>query len=94
MQPDRFSWLHGIADPVRLEVLCRLIVVDQATATELAARCLASPPTLRRHLEAMVAVGLLRERPGESDGETAGRPPATFSLPPGVKASVRAVLRT
>lgn len=86
------SWLQGVADPVRLEVVRRLSEVDQATATELSRQCLASSPTLRRHLEAMVAAGVLYERAGESDGERPGRPPAKFSLAPAVRESIASVL--
>jgi predicted ArsR family transcriptional regulator len=66
------SWLHGIADPVRLGVLRGLAGVEQATAAELAARCQASLPTLRRHLDALVAVGLIEQEAGESDGRDDG----------------------
>lgn len=85
-------WLRGIADPVRLSVLHRLSEVERATAGELAARCQTSRPTLRRHLEAMVAIGLIEERAGESDGETPGRPAARFSLAASVRESVCAAL--
>lgn len=88
-EPSTLEWIHGVADPVRLEVLRRLTEVGQATATELGRDCPASSPTLRRHLEAMVAAGLVQERPGESDG---GRPPAIFSLAPRVRQSVQVTL--
>lgn len=85
-------WLAGIADPVRLYILCALSEMGEATAADLAAEGQASPQTLRRHLEALVALGVIRERPGESDGETPGRPPARFSLPADVRQGVRAAL--
>jgi predicted ArsR family transcriptional regulator len=52
----------------------------------------ASHPTLRRHLAALTVSGVVHEKPGESDGETPGRPATHFSLAPGVKNSVRSVL--
>lgn len=87
------GWLHGVADPVRLNVIHRLCKVELATAAELAIGCQTSKPTLRRHLGAMVAIGLIEEQAGESDGETAGRPAARFSLSPGVRQSVESALR-
>ena len=49
-------------------------------------------PTIRRHLEALVAVGLVAAVEGTSDGYTPGRPATRFSLPPEISASVRALL--
>jgi predicted ArsR family transcriptional regulator len=86
------EWLQGIADPVRLGVLRGLTEAERATAAELARHCEASGPTLRRHLAAMVALGLVTEENGESDGATTGRPAARFSLPPPVRESVREIL--
>lgn len=83
-------WLEVVADPVRLQILRRLSSVREATASELAARGPASYQTLRRHLEALEAFGVIEARPGISDGETSGRPPTRFSLVPEVRASVRA----
>ena len=90
---EQGRWLYGVADPVRLGVLRGLTAVERATATELAARCQASMPTLRRHLDALVAIGLIEQRAGESDGETAGRPAAQFSLSPQLRASVESVFQ-
>lgn len=87
------GWLHGVADPVRLGVLRGLTAVEGATASELAARCQASMPTLRRHLDALVAVGLIEQEAGESDGETTGRPAARFSLNRELRPSVESVFR-
>jgi predicted ArsR family transcriptional regulator len=78
---------------VRLGVLHELSETELATATELLGRCQASMPTLRRHLDAMVAIGLVEEQSGESDGETPGRPAARFSLAPELRESVRSVIR-
>jgi DNA-binding transcriptional ArsR family regulator len=91
--PRSSSWLGVIADPIRLHIMSALSQVTEATAAEIADEALASPQTLRRHLEALVAFGVIDERPGESDGETRGRPAARFSLSTEVRASVRLVLR-
>lgn len=78
-----------VADPVRLQILRALSQVTDATASELAAHSPASYQTLRRHLDALEAFGVIRAQPGVSDGETSGRPAARFSLSPDVRESVR-----
>lgn len=83
-----------VADPVRLQILRALSEVSDATASELAAHSPASHQTLRRHLEALEAVGVIRARPGIRDGETAGRPAARFSLVPDVRRSVCSVFNS
>jgi predicted ArsR family transcriptional regulator len=85
-------WLEVVADPVRLQILRSLSGVADATASELADRSPASHQTLRRHLEALEALGVIRSRPGASDGATSGRPAARFSLTPRVRESVCSVL--
>lgn len=85
------SWLEVLADPVRLSVLRVLSEMGEATAGELIAHSHTSDPTLRRHLEAMVALGLVREHRGESDGLTPGRPAARFRLDSQVHASACAL---
>jgi DNA-binding transcriptional ArsR family regulator len=82
----------GIADPVRLDLIRRLMEVEEATAAELSECCKASRPTVRRHLEALVAVGLVAAVEGTSDGYTPGRPATRFSLAPEISASVRELL--
>jgi DNA-binding transcriptional ArsR family regulator len=81
-----------IADPVRLGILRSLSQTEEATAAELAEWGQASSQTLRRHLDALVALGVLREHAARSDGETPGRPAAHFSLPAEMRESVRSVL--
>jgi len=76
---------------VRLQILRSLSRTADATASELAAQSPASYQTLRRHLEALEAFGVIRARAGVSDGETSGRPATHFSLTPDVRESVRSV---
>ena len=83
-------WIDVIADPVRLQILRSLCQVGEATAAELANESPASHQTLRRHLEALEASGVILAKPGASDGETLGRPPARFELSPEMRESVRA----
>jgi DNA-binding transcriptional ArsR family regulator len=84
--------LEVIADPIRLTILRSLSQVEEATASDLATWGQASSQTLRRHLEALVSLGVIREHPARSDGETPGRPPARFSLPAEMRESVRSIL--
>jgi predicted ArsR family transcriptional regulator len=88
---DRAGWLNLVADPIRLHILRSLAEVGNATATDLANWGRASNQTMRRHLDAMVAFGVVDEQAGESDGQTPGRPAARFSLRPGIRESVRGV---
>ncbi len=88
---QRPHWLDVIADPVRLQILRSLNQASEATATELATRSQASYQTLRRHLEALEAFGVIQARPGRSDGETSGRPATRYSLAADVRESVRSV---
>jgi DNA-binding transcriptional ArsR family regulator len=92
--PRTARWLEVIADPIRLAILRSLSHVEEATASDLATWSQASSQTLRRHLEALVSLGVIREHPARSDGETPGRPPARFSLPAEMRESVRSVLAT
>lgn len=74
------TWLEVLVDPVRLNVLLALGDRGAGTAGEIAARCHASERTVKRHLEALVTLGVTRKAPAESDGERPGRPPARFIL--------------
>lgn len=85
-------WLEVIADPVRLGILRSLSQVEEATAADLAIWGQASSQTLRRHLDALVSLGVIREHAAQSDGETPGRPAAHFSLPVEMRESVRSIL--
>jgi len=84
--------LHGIADPVRLGLVRCLAEREEATAAELSGQCEASGPTIRRHLEALVASGIVAEAAGASDGATPGRPAARFSLQPEARESLARLL--
>jgi predicted ArsR family transcriptional regulator len=77
-----------VADPVRLQILRKLSRVDNATISELASDSPASYQTLRRHLDALEAFGVIHAQPGVSDGGS-GRPAARFSLDPDLRESVR-----
>jgi predicted ArsR family transcriptional regulator len=90
---QRSHWLDVIADPVRLQILRSLSQVTEATTSDLAIRSQASYQTLRRHLEALEALGVIQARPGESDGETPGRPAVRFRLAADIRESVRSVFR-
>lgn len=85
---QRPHWLDVVADPVRLQILRSLSQVEYATAAQLAAGGSASYQTLRRHLEALEAYGVIEAQAGVSDGES-GRPPMRFSLRPEIRESVR-----
>lgn len=88
------KWLNAIADPTRVHILRLLSETRTATAADLASSAAASHQTLRRHLEALVVTGVLREHPGQSDGETRGRPASRFSLSPETGESIRRVFGT
>lgn len=92
--PGATGWLEVVADPVRLGILRSLSHVTEATTADLATWGAASSQTLRRHLEALVSLGVIEEHPARSDGETPGRPAARFSLPAEVRESVRSVFET
>jgi len=85
------NWLEVVADPVRLQILRRLSRVDDATTAELASDSPASYQTLRRHLEALEAFGVIHTRAGTSGGAS-GRPAARFSLDPALRESVRSAI--
>lgn len=91
---ERRSWLEAVADPIRLQIVRSLSHMSEASAADLAISGQASCQTMRRHLDAMVAIGVIRERAGESDGQTPGRPASRFSLHPEVRESVRGVFGT
>jgi len=87
------SWFDILGDLTRLNLLVALMESGEASAAELACLTHTSAQTLRRHLSAMISLGLVREFGGESDGLTPGRPAARFSLDPVARRSVTALLR-
>jgi predicted ArsR family transcriptional regulator len=91
---ERSSWLDVIADPIRLQIIRSLSQVTEATASDLAGKSQASYQTLRRHLDVLELFGVIQILPGQSDGETPGRPAARFCLRPDVRESVQAVFGT
>lgn len=82
-----WSWAAVLTDPVRLSVLSGLCRLGTATITDLHELCHTSDPTIRRHLEALEALGLVREQPAERDGVSPGRPARSFTIDP--EATVR-----
>src|SRR5215510_12292817 len=85
-------WLAAVADPIRLHIIDALSKVEEASAVDLARGGAISEKTLRRHLEALLALNVIREREGRSDGVTPGRPASKFRLDPEVRVMVRSVL--
>lgn len=75
-----WSWSAILTDPVRLELLHVLCQMGAATTAELRRHCHTSDPTVRRHLEALEALGVVREYPGVRDGLTPGRPARRYLL--------------
>lgn len=86
------SWLSVLSDPVRLSVMLALVVLGEGSAGELRSWSHTSDPTLRRHLDALGALGLVEEIPGESDGESPGRPASRFRLEPEASERAKALL--
>ena len=82
------DWVGVVVDPVRLRILCSLSLVSDATAADLVSSGLVSGQTLRRHLDALVALGVIHVQPGVSDGRTPGRPATRFSLAAGMRERV------
>ena len=78
------SWMPILTDPVRLSLLRGLCRLEVATTAELRDLSHSSDPTIRRHLAALEALGIIRERPPERDGVTPGRPAKRYMLDPGV----------
>lgn len=86
--------LVGIADPLRLALVLCLARLGQATAPRLGELCDASLPTVRRHLETLVTIGIVTQAPGISDGATSGRPASRFSLRREVRERAQRLMET
>jgi predicted ArsR family transcriptional regulator len=82
MRLDDPTWASVLADPIRLTVLRLLHRLGTADVRELAARAHTSNRTLRRHLEALVALGLVHQVDPERDSLKPGRPATQFLLDP------------
>lgn len=80
--PDslHWSWISVLTDPARLSVLRGLCELGTTTTAELAACCHTSDRTVRRHLEALEALGLVHVQAGERDGLTPGRPASRCTI--------------
>lgn len=76
------GWFDVLGDAIRLRLLASLVELGAASAAELSQQVQASEAALRRHLEMMVALGLVLERAGCSDGLTPGRPAVRYRLVP------------
>ncbi len=85
------SWLPVLSDPVRLNLLRCLCEVETVTTGELAPKAHTSERTVRRHLDVLVELGLAEERRGQSDGETPGRPAASYTLRAATREQARAL---
>lgn len=92
--PESFHWSWGsvLTDPVRLAVLRALCDLGTATAADLGSRCHTSDRTVRRHLRAMKALGLVHEQLGERDGLTPGRPASRFTIDVDTAVRIRSLL--
>ncbi len=87
------SWLEVLGERTRVELFFALALAGEASASELASLTGAGKQTLRRHLAALVALGLAEEFEGQSDGLTPGRPAARFRLGPEARRSALALAR-
>jgi predicted ArsR family transcriptional regulator len=74
------DWLVVLSDPIRLNLLRCLCELEEVSTAQLAPRAHTSQRTVRRHLDVLVELGLVEERQGQSDGETPGRPAASYVL--------------
>lgn len=69
-----------LSDPARLSLLSGLCQLETATIAELRKVCHTSDPTVRRHIQALQALGLVREEPAVRDRIISGRPPKRFMI--------------
>lgn len=85
------TWLEVLADPVRLDVLVALSSAGSGSVSEIAQCCHAGERTVRRHLDALAALGLARQSLVGSGGERPGRPPTRFIIDERVRGRVMAL---
>jgi DNA-binding transcriptional ArsR family regulator len=100
------GWLEAVANPIRLRIVRHLSGCESASLDELSAAVAAQRNTVRAHLRALMAAGVVARLPGQSEGRL-GRPPARYRLerrdqprgvaargtPTGVRSPVSVVVR-
>jgi predicted ArsR family transcriptional regulator len=85
------TWLEVLTDPIRLRVMLALSTTGKGSAAELAQSCHASERTVKRHLDALLALGLIRQLRNEPGSDRRGRPPTRFILDSAVRDDAREV---
>jgi DNA-binding transcriptional ArsR family regulator len=73
------GWLEAVANPIRLRIVRHLNERDSASLDELAQEVSAQRNTVRVHLRALMAAGVVARLPGQPEGRL-GRPPARYRL--------------
>ncbi len=84
-------WIDAIANPVRGQIVRALSARGERTIAQLARVTHADPQTLRRHLRALTAAGVVVAAETRDDGRP-GRPAVTFELDASVREPVRDAL--
>lgn len=79
------TWLTVLSDPLRLTILRLLHQLGPSDVRVLAVQAHSSSRTLRRHLDALIAVRIVHEVGSAGDGFTPGRPASRFILDPRVR---------
>jgi len=79
-------------DPLRLTVVAALVDSPPLSTTELGLLAHVSERAVRRHVEALKAIGLVHEHQGEADGLTHGRPASRYALDPSATDALRRLL--
>lgn len=82
------SWLGILSDPVRLAVVAALCGVREANVTQISGDTHVSERTVRRHLNALIELGLAYEQQGRNDDLLSGRPATRFALDGSARARV------
>jgi predicted ArsR family transcriptional regulator len=83
------TWVTVFSDSVRLRIVSALSETALLTIAELSRDTHTSDRAIRRHLEVLVANGLVYEHRGERDGLTPGRPASRFALDSGARGQIR-----
>lgn len=74
------TWFAVLTNPGRLRILQSLTIRNDVSVADLLAHSHMSDHALRRHLAAMVELGIVRVHRENRDGLTRGRPAARFIL--------------